>query len=88
MNNIFHELNIDDVIVKYKNIDQRLIDLEEAFYQNKALQYLKMNPIKCAFEVLVGYFLNFLVHHKGIEVDKNKVKAILEARLSRNKKEL
>ena len=38
--------------------------------------------------VSVGNFLGFLVHSQGIEVDKNKAKAMLEARPPRNKKEL
>ena len=47
-----------------------------------------MNLVKCAFGVSVGNFLRFLVHSQGIEVDKNKAKAMLEARPPRNKKEL
>ena len=49
---------------------------------------LKMNPLKCAFGVTAGNFLEFLVHNQGIEVDKNKAKAILQAKLPSNKKEL
>ena len=47
-----------------------------------------MNSAKCAFGVSTGNFLGFLVHNQGIEVDKNKAKAMLEARPPRNKKEL
>ncbi|CAL8087195.1 unnamed protein product [Prunus armeniaca] len=36
----------------------------------------------------VGNFLGFLVHQRGIEVDKNKAKSIIEALPPRNKKEL
>ena len=42
-----------------------------------------MNLAKHAFEVF-----NFLVHHQGIQVDKNKAKVILEARPPKNKKVL
>ena len=35
-----------------------------------------MNPSKCAFEVSSEKFLGFLVHHKGIDLDPTKVKAI------------
>ena len=49
---------------------------------------LKMNPIKCAFGVTVGNFLGFLVHQRGIEIDKNKTKVILEAKPPTCKKEL
>ena len=49
---------------------------------------LKMNLAKCAFGVPAGNFFGFLVHQKGIEVDKNKVKVVLEAKAPRNKKKL
>ena len=47
-----------------------------------------MNPLKCAFRVSTGNFLGFLVHHKGIEVDTNKAKAILAAPPPANKKKM
>jgi hypothetical protein len=49
---------------------------------------LKINPLKCAFGVTAGNFLGFLVHNRGIKVDKNKAKAILQAKHPSNKKEL
>lgn len=33
-------------------------------------------------------FLGFLVHHRGIEIDKNKAREITEALPLKNKKEL
>jgi hypothetical protein len=47
-----------------------------------------MNSLKCAFGVTAGNFLGFLVHNRGIEVDKSKAKAILQAKPPSNKKEL
>ena len=46
-----------------------------------------MNPLKlkCAFGVSAG---NFLVHQRGIEIDKKKAKAIIEAKPTRSNKEL
>ncbi|BFG20914.1 hypothetical protein CerSpe_071880 [Prunus speciosa] len=49
---------------------------------------LKMNPKKCAFGVTAGNFLGFLVHQRGIKVDKNKATAIMAAPPPRTKKEL
>ncbi|XP_059635503.1 uncharacterized mitochondrial protein AtMg00860-like [Cornus florida] len=47
-----------------------------------------MNPLKYAFGVLAGNFLGFLVHQRGIEMDKKKAKAIIKAKSPATKKEL
>ncbi|CAN6542580.1 unnamed protein product [Malus baccata var. baccata] len=49
---------------------------------------LKMNPKKCAFGVRAGNFLGFLVHQRGVEVDKNKSRAIMEPLPPTNKMQL
>jgi hypothetical protein len=77
MNLIFHELlgnivevYIDDIVVKSMAFDSHLADLRKAF--DKMHRYgLKMNPHKCAFGVLAGKFLGFIIHEHGIEVDHN-----------------
>lgn len=47
-----------------------------------------MNPLKCALSVHVGDLLGFVVHKKGIEMNPNKTKAILNTSSSSNKKQL
>ena len=47
-----------------------------------------MNPRKCAFGVRSGNFLGFMVHQRGVELDKNKAKAILESLTPTNKVQL
>lgn len=47
-----------------------------------------MNPLKCAFYVHTRDFLDFVVHKKGIKINKNKTKAIMETRPPSTKKEL
>jgi hypothetical protein len=37
---------------------------------------LKLNPIKCSFEVISGKQLGFMVSSEGIKVNPDKVKAI------------
>jgi len=37
---------------------------------------LRLNPMRCSFEVKSGKLLQFVVSDKGIKVDPNKVKAI------------
>jgi len=51
------------------------------------LHGLKMNPNKCTFGESSGNFIGFLVHNKGIKLDKNKGKSISEAKPSNTKKE-
>ena len=52
------------------------------------IYHLKLNPLKCAFGVKAGNFLGFLVHQRGVEIDKNKARAVLEAKSPQTKKEL
>ncbi|KAM1282198.1 hypothetical protein ACFX2H_022589 [Malus domestica] len=47
-----------------------------------------MNPKKCAFGVRLSNFLGFLVHQKGVEVHKNKARAIMESLPPTNKERL
>jgi hypothetical protein len=82
MNLIFHdllgiimEIYIDDVVVKSVGFKSHLADLHLAFERMRKYG-LKMNPLKCAFGVLAGRFLGFIMHENGIEVDPNKIEAI------------
>ncbi|CAN6575482.1 unnamed protein product [Malus baccata var. baccata] len=94
MNTIFHDLigtivevYIDDVVIKSKHRQTHLDDLRQAFLR-MCRHNLKMNPAKCAFGVSAENFLGFLVHHRGIEVDANKTRAIISAPPPTTKKQL
>ena len=39
---------------------------------------MKLNPGKCAFGVLLGKFLGFMVSQRGVEANLDKIRAILE----------
>ena len=39
---------------------------------------MKLNPNKCTFKVTAGKFLGFMVSQRGIEVNPDKVRAIME----------
>ena len=39
---------------------------------------MKLNSSKCVFRVTAGKFLGFMVSHRGIEVNSEKVWAIME----------
>ena len=66
------EVYIDDMLVKSLDEDKHLDDLQETFDMLK--QYnMKLNPSKCAFRVLSSKFLRFMVSHRGIEANPNKI---------------
>ena len=94
MNSIFHdmighslEVYIDDVVIKSPEEGNHVTSLRKAFLRMRQHK-LKMNPKKCVFGVQAGNFLGFLVHQRGIEIDKNKAKSIIEVLPPQNKKEL
>ena len=49
---------------------------------------LRLNPAKCTFGVKYVKLLSFVISQKGIEVDPDKVKAILEMSEPRTKKQV
>ncbi|CAL2230424.1 unnamed protein product [Prunus armeniaca] len=81
------EVYIDDVVIKSPDEGNHVSNLRKAFLRMRQHK-LKMNPKKCAFGVQARNFLGFLVHQRGIEIDKNKAKSIIEALPPQNKKEL
>ena len=49
---------------------------------------MKLNPSKCAFGVASGKFLGFMVSHRGIEANPEKIKAILDMKSPQSIKEV
>ena len=71
------EVYVDDMLVKSLDEGKHLDDLQETF--NTLRRYsMKLNPSKCAFGVASGKFLGFMVSHRGIEANSEKIKAILD----------
>ena len=52
-------------------------DLQETFNTLRSYN-MKLNPSKCVFRVTAGKFLGFMVSQRGIEVNPEKVRAILK----------
>jgi hypothetical protein len=81
------EAYVDDIIVKTRESRTFIEDLEETFANLRKVN-IKLNPAKCAFGVPSGKLLGFLVSHRGIEANPDKVKAIEEMRPPCNLKEM
>ena len=94
MNAIFHDfiekvtrVYIDDILVKSSSQEGYLDHLRRSF--DRIRKYgLKMNPLKCTFEVHAVDFLEFVVHKQGIEINQNKTKSILDLKSPYTKKQL
>ena len=81
------EVYVDDMLVKSLDEGRHLDDLQETF--NTLRRYnMKLNPSKCAFGVALGKFLGFMVSHRGIEANPEKIKSILDMKPSQNIKEI
>ena len=48
----------------------------------------KLNPSKCAFEVMAGKFLRFMVSQRGIKANLDKIRAIIKMAPPKNVKEV
>ena len=42
---------------------------------------MKLNPLKCAFGVILGKFLDFMVTQRGIEANPVQLKAIMDTQV-------
>lgn len=69
------EAYIDDIVVKTLQRDTLVNDLEETFCNLRKVNF-KLNPKKCVFGVPSGKLLGFLVSHRGIEANPDKIKTI------------
>jgi hypothetical protein len=81
------EAYVDDIVVKTREGHTFIKDLEEIFVNLRKVN-IKLNPAKCAFGVPLGKLLGFLVSHRRIEANPDKVKAIEEMRPLCNLKEM
>jgi hypothetical protein len=70
------QVYIDDVIITTRKEESLIKDLKETF-DNLYRYKLKLNPTKCSFGVSAGQLLGFQVSARGIEVNSEKIQAIL-----------
>ena len=70
------EVYIDDMLVKSTTTELHIAHLSEVF-QILRNYNMKLNPSKCAFGVSAEKFLGFIVNHRGIEANPDKIKVVL-----------
>ena len=71
------QVYVDDMLVKSMRENDHLNDLQEKFDTLRSYN-MKLNPSKCMFEVTIGKFLGFMVSQRGIEVNSEKIRVIME----------
>jgi hypothetical protein len=73
--------------VKSRSKETLIDDLRETFANLRQVR-LKLNPEKCTFGVPSGKLLRYLVSHRGIEANLDKIKAIDEIQAPRRIKDV
>jgi hypothetical protein len=68
---------MDDVVIKTKNPDDLIANLEETFSSLHRFRW-KLNPTKCIFGVPSRKLLGFIFSNRGIEANPMKITAITD----------
>jgi hypothetical protein len=71
------EAYVDVVVIKTRNPDDLIADLEETFSRLRKFWW-KLNPTKCIFGVPLGKLLGFIVSNRGIETNRVKITVITD----------
>jgi hypothetical protein len=69
------EAYVDDMVIKTRNSDTLITDLDETFASLREYRW-KLNTNKCVFGVPSGKLLSFIISHRGIEANPEKISAI------------
>ena len=78
---------IDDIVDKSRTRSEHDQHLEVVFHLLREYG-MKLNLSKCVFEVSVGKLLGFMVTQRGIEVNPDQIKVVMETSAPSSKKEL
>ena len=81
------EVYVDNMIMKSKDREGHMLALRK-FFERIRFYKLRLNPKKCTFGITSRKLLWFMVSQRGIEVDPDKIKAIVEMKPLRTKKEI
>jgi hypothetical protein len=69
------EAYVDDVVIKSRNPEDLIADMEETFNSLRKFRW-KLNTTKCVFGVPSGKLLKFIISNRGIEANHKKITAI------------
>jgi hypothetical protein len=69
------EMYVNDIVIKTRELNSLLENLAQVLDKLRAT-CTKLNPEKCIFGVSAGKLLRFLVSHRGIEANPDKIRAI------------
>jgi hypothetical protein len=81
------EAYVDDVVIKTDNSENFIEDLQLFFNSLRWYQW-KFNPEKCVFGVPAGKLLGFIISHRGIEANPEKIEAIMRMEAPRSQKKV
>ena len=81
------EVYIDDIIAKSYTAEQHTMDLQQILGILDKYR-IKLNPDKCVFSVQAGKFLGFMISHRGIEANLEKMEAIINMKAPKTLNEL
>jgi hypothetical protein len=75
------------VVIKTENSENFIEDLQLVFNSLRRYRW-KLNLEKCVFEVPAGKLLGFIVSHRGIEANPEKVEAMMRMEAPRSQKKV
>jgi hypothetical protein len=77
----------DDVVIKTKNPENFIEDLQQVFNSLRRYRW-KLNPEKCVFGVPTEKQLGFIISHRGIKGNPEKVEVIMRMEPPRSQKKV
>lgn len=81
------EVYVGDMFMKSKKVEDHIAHLSEMFKLLWKYQ-MHLNSLKLTFGFESMKFLGFMVNHRGIEANSEKIQAFLEKKSSQKPKEL
>lgn len=78
---------MDDMLVKSKTIERHLHNLSIMFNILKKYR-MWLNPTKCVFGVSLGKFFGFMISQRSIEVNHEKIKALINIQVPKTLKDI